>query len=41
MRDYTKPTIIDEEIELDDIIAVSDPQDAFDFGSDDPEGGDL
>lgn len=42
MRDYIKPSIKDEDIELEDIIAVSGPQDdPFDFGKDDPEGGDL
>ena len=42
MRDYTKPYIEDETIELEDIIAVSGPKDdPFDLGIQDPEGGDL
>ena len=41
MRDYIKPIIEDEKIELEDIIAVSGPKDPFDLSMDDPEGEDL
>lgn len=42
MRDYIKPIIVDEEIELEDIIAVSGPtNDPLDLIKDEPEGGDL
>lgn len=42
MRDYIKPFIEDEAIEIEDICdssnLVSDP---FDLSTDEPEGGDL
>ena len=42
MRDYIKPFIEEEDIEIEDVIAVSGPKDdPFDLGTDNPEGGDL
>ena len=39
MRDYIKPIIEEEEIEIEDVIAISGPKDdPFDLSTDDGEG---
>lgn len=42
MREYTKPFIEDEDIELEDVIAISGPSnEPFNILTDNPEGEDL
>ncbi len=43
MRDYIKPFIEDEDIEIEDICTISNgpTDDPLDLSTDEPEGGDL